>query len=405
MLRGRAPGQLVIQYTDACNAACPQCEMRRQNRFSRSAIGIDNAKRIISHAAKNDFIALSLTGGEPLLYVDDIIELLSYASKAGIKYIRTGTNGFMFAAYNKAGFNERITKLASALAEANIYTFWISIDSFNPMLHEQLRGLSSVTEGIPRALEIFHKCGVYPAVNLAVNRTLAGDEEIDISAPDSFYNAFRCGFRDFYQHVIDIGFTIANACYPMSISSNNGTGDLQTVYPAASNDPIVNFTSKEKIIIYKALIDTIPEFRSKIRIFSPRSSLYSLISQHKGIDNACYPCRGGVDFFFVDAKQANTYPCGYRGADELGKFWDLDIKNINRRNTSCTDCDWECFRDPSELIGPALSLFTNPFELVKKAYRDFNFLKILVEDIRYFKACGYFNGKTAPDYKKLARFK
>ena len=38
LLRGRVPGQLVIQYTDACNARCPQCGMRTTERYLRSKL-------------------------------------------------------------------------------------------------------------------------------------------------------------------------------------------------------------------------------------------------------------------------------------------------------------------------------------------------------------------------------
>lgn len=36
ILRGRIPGQLVIQYTDLCNVACPQCSMRKTENYQRS---------------------------------------------------------------------------------------------------------------------------------------------------------------------------------------------------------------------------------------------------------------------------------------------------------------------------------------------------------------------------------
>jgi hypothetical protein len=68
LIRLRAPGQLIIQYTDKCNAACPQCNMRVSAPFERSKLSIDGVKRIIDHAAAQGVAALSITGGEPLLY-------------------------------------------------------------------------------------------------------------------------------------------------------------------------------------------------------------------------------------------------------------------------------------------------------------------------------------------------
>ena len=45
------------------------------------------------------------------------------------------------------------------------------------------------------------------------------------------------------------------------------------VYRAAASDDIVSFTPQERAIVYRALFDTIVQYRSKIRIFTPLSSL------------------------------------------------------------------------------------------------------------------------------------
>jgi hypothetical protein len=31
-------------------------------------------------------------------------------------------------------------------------------------------------------------------------------------------------------------------------------------------------------------------------------------------------------------------------------------------------------------------------------------MKLWLEDLRYFAACDFFNGRTAPDYKKISAF-
>ncbi len=64
LVRGRTPGQLIIQTTDYCNATCPQCGMRKQEKFQRSRLDVDSMKRIIDRGgAKNRVKALSFTGG------------------------------------------------------------------------------------------------------------------------------------------------------------------------------------------------------------------------------------------------------------------------------------------------------------------------------------------------------
>ncbi len=117
---------------------------------------------------------LSLTGGEPLLELDRLVELIRHAGRVGIKYIRTGTNGFVFCGNGNPLSADRTTLLAETLAGTPLRNFWISIDSAVPEVHEQMRGFPGVIAGIEKALPIFHRFGLYPSANLGVNRRLGG---------------------------------------------------------------------------------------------------------------------------------------------------------------------------------------------------------------------------------------
>lgn len=394
------PGQLIIQYTDKCNARCPQCGMRVTEPFKRAKLEPETVKKMIDHAAEKGVNALSFTGGEPFLFFDEIMELVRYAGNAGIKYTRTGTNGFMFMNSGRPDFDSRIRRLAEGIAASGLYTFWISIDSAVPALHEQMRGLPGVIEGIEKALPIFREYGIYPSANLGINRNTGGECGTQMSSTQ-LYDSFRKAFEKFYSTVIDLGFTIVNACYPMSVGADDG--ELNAVYGATSSASLIQFTAGERAVVFKALFDTIPEYRSRVRIFSPRTSLHSLIRQYTLDSGYSYSCRGGIEFFFVNATDGNTYPCGYRGTDNLGKFWELDFGKLDKK-AECRKCDWECFRDPSELSGPLLSLFGNPAFLLKRALTDPSYMKLWLEDIRYFSACDFFSGRTPPDYGKMSGF-
>jgi hypothetical protein len=394
--RGRAPGQVVIQYTDACNASCPQCGMRREAPFERSTLGVARAKEIIDSAVQAGVSALSFTGGEPLLFLDDVVELLRHAGQAGIPYLRTGTNGFLFRGSDSPGFTGRIETIAAKLAGSGLYTFWISIDSADAATHEAMRGFPGVIRGIEKALPIFHSHGIYPAANLGMNRNMGKTWLGEGFTAQQCRDA--CG--EFYDFVIGLGFTIANACYPMSAEGNPG---LAAVYAASADADLVRFSAAEKIILFSALSETIPKYRGKLRIFTPRSSLHALVGQYRRGAEFSYPCRGGLDFFFVDAKSGGIYPCGYRGSEELGGF--PALAEVRRQNApTCRKCDWECFRDPSEMAGPLLELFESPLKLFRRAIRDPGFFRLWLKDLGYYRACGYFNGRIPADYRKLGRF-
>ncbi len=409
LFRGRIPGQLIIQFSDRCNARCPQCEMRVQNKYDRSTLDVASVERAIDSASEKGVQAVSFTGGEPFLFQDEIIHLIEHASKAGIPYIRTGTNGFMFCGSDKPNFETKVRRFAERLADTNLYTFWISIDSADTEVHEQMRGLPGVIKGIEKALPIFHEYGIYPSANLGINRNAGGDyhkllpdvpaEEED---PRRIYDYFRDGFDRFYRKAANLGFSIVNMCYPMSVDPDQGDS-LAAVYSATASDRIVRFRPDEKIPLFQAVYDTVPQHRSKIRIFTPLVSLKALIKQYQDGEKSQYGCRGGIDFFFMDSKNGNTYPCGYRGSEDLGKFWELDTSKINK-TANCTDCDWECFRDPSELTGPFLDLFSHPLRTSARLMSDREWTRLWRTDLKYYRACDYFCGRVPANKKKLARF-
>jgi MoaA/NifB/PqqE/SkfB family radical SAM enzyme len=405
LFQGRLPGQVVIQYTDQCNATCVQCGMRMDNKFQRTTLNIDDTKRLLDAMAARSIQAVSFTGGEPLLYLKQIVPCMHHAHQVGIKYIRTGTNGFIFKNHHRPDFAAKMAELAETLVNAHLYTFWISIDSAIAEVHEKNRGLPGVIAGIEKALPIFHAHGIYPSANLGINRYIGGYEQAPYltnhSDIQAFYQHFRQAFRDFYAFVKSLGFTIVNACYPMSLDEESAKE--MAIYSATSIDNIVRFQAQEKQLIFQALFDTIPAFRDQLRIFTPRSSLLALIRQYQGDQASSYPCRGGIDFFFIDSKDMNTYPCGYRGEDNLGKFWDLNLNHLDTK-AWCKQCDWECFRDPSEIAGPLLEMLRHPFKLWQRFRQDKEYAKLWYDDIKYYQACDYFNATLPPNWKKLSRF-
>jgi len=393
MLKGRIPGQVIIQCTDNCNGLCPQCSMRKSETFKRSKLSEVEIRKIIDSAAKQKIQSLSFTGGEPFLYEEQLISLIQYASDRNIPYIRTGTNGFMFTNSDSITFKDEIHVLAEKLSKTKLRNFWISIDSSDPQTHEQMRGLKGVIKGIEIALPIFHQYGLYPAANLGINRNTGGLGKISMKMTDkeAFYGEFKDAFEHFYKFVIDLGFTMVNACYPMSVDSSEDS-EVTAVYGATSTNSIISFSKDEKIQLFKALMDTIPKFRSKIRIFTPLVSLYSLIKQYEGDENFSLPCHGGIDFFFIDSKEGNTYPCGYRGNENLGKFYDLDVSSLKSK-PFCKACDWECFRDPSELLGFGINSVKHPLGYLNKSVKDATYHNLWKEDLKYYKMCDYFDGR------------
>jgi MoaA/NifB/PqqE/SkfB family radical SAM enzyme len=388
--------------------------MRRTADIPRFTLPEDTVYRILDGCGARGVQAVSFTGGEPLLLLDQVVEWIRYAGRMGIPYIRTGTNGFMFCGADRPGFKGRIERLAKRLADTPLRNFWISLDSVSPAVHERMRGLPGVVAGIEKALPVFHAHGIYPSANLGLNRQVGGRRTADLRAAafarrDDYLNAFYHTYVEaldrFYRFVRKLGFTTVNTCYPMSISDGEQAAGLSAVYAATTTDDIVRFSTDEKAMLYKALLDTIPRHRHHLRIFSPLSSLYTLYRTYAGGNGSApaFGCRGGIDFFFVDAQDGNTYPCGYRGNENLGRFWELDVDAILPRN-DCRRCDWECFRDPSELCAPLLMGLNAPIQLARRMAGNRAYARFWAGDVRYYLACHIFDGRRPLDPVRLSRF-
>lgn len=397
LFRGRLPGQAVIQITTRCNARCVQCGMSADNSFARHSLDPEVVDRILDTVARLGMQAVSFTGGEPLLDLPRLTGMIRRAKKLGIPYIRTGTNGFIFQRHEAPDFRDRMRRTADELLESGIRNFWISLDSCDPDIHETNRGLPGVVRGMAKALPIFHESGLYPSVNLGINRLCGGRIQAlhDPFDARSFRQGFAEAFRRFFTYATDLGFTIANCCYPMSDE------DL-AVYQATSSDPFIRFSPEEKKAMLLALKDVVPEFRSRIRLFTPLSSPDALVRQGDGEAGQTYACRGGLDFFFVDATAGHAYPCGYRSAEDLGPFWEL--QDLPEGEPACRRCDWECFRDPSELLGPFGMALSNPLEVMRRFSSRPELPGIWFSDLRYYMACDFFDGTRPMRTEKLARF-
>ena len=272
-----------------------------------------------------------------------------------------------------------------------------------------MRGLSGVIKGIEKAIPIFHAHGIYPSVNLGINRATGGSQQpyLAQTTNEEFQRLFEAAFERFYRFVGDLGFTIVNACYPMSSEPQNLEEKSlfeninSSLYGAASHDPVISFSQQEKALIFKALFNTIPKFRDKIRIFSPRCSLYGLIRKFSRSQPSLFPCRGGIDFFFVECESGTIHPCGFRMEHHK------TLPDLERRlaeEFSCDRCEWECFRDPSDVLGPFADLFSHPIKLSGKILKEPQFFKLLLQDLRYYRACEFFNGRLAPHFQAMKPF-
>jgi MoaA/NifB/PqqE/SkfB family radical SAM enzyme len=370
--------------------------MRREAKIPRTDLPAETVRRALRDCAEKGVEAVSFTGGEPFINIPAMLALLDYAGGLGIPYLRSGTNGYMFAPGGDAAGLDRLIPFADSLAKSALRNFWISMDSADTATHERLRGLPGVIDGIGKALPVFHARGLYPAVNLGINRHIAGDlipRPGDRREEYAFYRSFRRGFRAFFAKAVDMGFTMANVCYPMSFAGlDPGTGT--PAYGAISGDPMVNFSRRELRLVFRALLETIPAFKASIRIFTPLSTLYIL--SRKNPRDLLFPCLGGICYYYMDSRDGHIYPCGYRGDEDLGASVAELGTGSGAQQPFCEKCHWECFMDPSQLFGILRRVIRHPLKVLAGKVLDRRLLRLWLGDLKYYLGCGLFDGRKPP---------
>jgi MoaA/NifB/PqqE/SkfB family radical SAM enzyme len=85
--------KIAFGYSTRCNIQCEHCVAADGGRKGKTKMDLSQAKKIIVELAHAHVQGISFTAGEPLIYLDDICELLALCETYGI-YTRVVTNSF-----------------------------------------------------------------------------------------------------------------------------------------------------------------------------------------------------------------------------------------------------------------------------------------------------------------------
>ncbi len=135
----------ILRLGLECNAKCLFCNVPYEN-SAQERLSTSQAKKTISLFIKdNPNLRLDINGGEPTLR-KDLTDLISFASKKGIRYIQLQTNAIALA-------NNDYVK---ALRFSGLQKIFVGLHSHNSSVHDYLLGLKgafkSCVRGIRNAL-------------------------------------------------------------------------------------------------------------------------------------------------------------------------------------------------------------------------------------------------------------
>lgn len=92
--------KIAFGYSTRCNIRCAHC-VATNDKPESIKMELSRAKEIISDLAEADVSGISFTAGEPFIYFDDLLELLTLANELNI-YTRVVTNSYWAVSYESA---------------------------------------------------------------------------------------------------------------------------------------------------------------------------------------------------------------------------------------------------------------------------------------------------------------
>jgi radical SAM protein with 4Fe4S-binding SPASM domain len=153
---------VVWNLTRTCNLKCVHCYTDSAAQKYPGELTTDQCKAVLDDLAEFKVPAVLFSGGEPLVR-KDLFELAAYARERGL-HVVLSTNGTLI---------DRPT--AEKFVELKFAYIGISLDSANPAVHDQFRGVEGAFH---RTLRGFHHCkdvGQKVGLRLTLTRHTAQD--------------------------------------------------------------------------------------------------------------------------------------------------------------------------------------------------------------------------------------
>lgn len=181
-----APFSIVFNLTNKCNLKCVHCFQKAD--FNQTDLMTREQKiSIIEQLASLGTAAITFSGGEPLMS-PDFWECVTTAVKRGI-FVSIDTNGTLVD-----------DDIAAKLKKAGVKYAQVSIDSPDPMIHDNFRGIQSAFKLSMKGVTSMKKVGIFVSMGI----TLTNENVLLI---DDFIRLAKekCFDRIVFYHLIPVG--------------------------------------------------------------------------------------------------------------------------------------------------------------------------------------------------------
>ena len=155
---------ILVAITKRCPLKCEHCfEWDSLNR--KDTLTLSEIKNIVLKFQEKGTGQIQLTGGEPLLMVDEILQILEFS--------KPGTEFWIFTSgYNLTPEN------AKKLKQAGLTGVVISLDHFNPEIHNRFRGSHKSFEWVQSAVKNSIEANLVTALSICLTKAFVTESNL-----------------------------------------------------------------------------------------------------------------------------------------------------------------------------------------------------------------------------------
>ncbi|MFD3001551.1 radical SAM/SPASM domain-containing protein [Pontibacter toksunensis] len=155
---------VYFAITKKCPLNCEHC-FEWDNLNKKEALALADLKQILWKFQEQGVMQVHLSGGEPLVRFQDMLELLHSAQK--------GTDFWVIT----SGYHLTLEK-AQQLKDAGLVGIAISLDHHEPDKHDAFRGLEGSYDWVIKAARSARHAGLVLTLNLCATKDYASDENL-----------------------------------------------------------------------------------------------------------------------------------------------------------------------------------------------------------------------------------
>ncbi len=150
---------IFFAITKKCPLQCEHC-FEWNNLNKSESFSLTELKAVVSKFQHDGIAQFHLSGGEPMVRIKDLVQVIATGEKQSEFYVLT--SGFNFTAVN-----------AASLKQAGLTGVVISLDHFDPEMHNAFRGFSNSYNEVMNAIHNAREQNLVIALSICVTRAFA----------------------------------------------------------------------------------------------------------------------------------------------------------------------------------------------------------------------------------------